>query len=197
MSLAPHDEPVPDVSPRAPAVAPSGEGIAGARPGASTPTAWRIPRSRGLRLAGPQLVRVGLTGALLAIVIIGQRPCADSVSRFVTSFGEPADAGGGAAMPRPGSVDLPGPGAADDVDRGSAGDYEVLRPDMSEAELAAAIARARERAAARAAAAGGTGRPGSAAGTGGAGSGRTTDLPAQGSSAVAPPAGARPPGSPR
>jgi hypothetical protein len=90
---------------------------------------------------------------LLVLVVVARRPCADSVSRFVTSFGDE-----GSASPRllrPGEVAPPS-------GRGSAGDYEQLRPDMTEAELEAAIERSRARARERA---------GGGAGSGGAGSG--------------------------
>lgn len=104
----------------------------------------RLPRSPGFKLSGPQLVRIGLTGALLVLVIAIQRPCADSVSKFVTSFGEEGSATG--AMPRPGAVEPPS-------GRGSASDYEPLRPDMTEAEIKAAIERSKAKAAAEKAAA--------------------------------------------
>jgi hypothetical protein len=101
----------------------------------------RLPRTRGFRLSGPQLVRVGLTGGLLVLVIAVQRPCADSVSKFVTGFGE--EGSGKARMPKPGAVDQPS-------ERGSAADYEQLRPDMTEAEIKAAIERSKAKAAERA-----------------------------------------------
>lgn len=105
----------------------------------------RLPRTRGFRLSGPQLVRVGLTGGLLVLVIAIQRPCADSVSTFVTGFGEEGSAN--PRMPRPGAVDQPS-------ERGSAADYEQLRPDMTEAEIKAAIERSKAKAAERARAGG-------------------------------------------
>jgi hypothetical protein len=108
----------------------------------------RLPRTRGFKLSGPQLVRVGLTGGLLVLVIAIQRPCADSVSTFVTGFGE--EGSGQGRMPRPGAVDPPS-------DRGSAADYEQLRPDMTEAEIKAAIERSKAKAAERARASGGSG----------------------------------------
>lgn len=96
-----------------------------------------------MRFSRPEVFRiVGLT-ALLVFLLVTGRPCADSVSRFVTSF---SDSGSAAApLPRPGTVDVPsggaGSGAGSDLDR-----YEPLRPGMSEAELKAAIERARARA---------------------------------------------------
>jgi hypothetical protein len=106
----------------------------------------RLPRGRGLRLSRVQMVRIAGTLVLLAFLIVMQRPCADAVSKFVTGFG---DQGSSAAqMPRPDNIDPgidPGarPGSADGS--GSA-TYEHLRPGMSEAELKAAIERARARA---------------------------------------------------
>jgi hypothetical protein len=61
------------------------------------------------------------------------------VSRFVTSFGDSGSAA--APLPRPGTVDVPSGGAGSDLDR-----YEPLRPGMSDAEIKAAIERARARA---------------------------------------------------
>jgi hypothetical protein len=119
----------------------------------------RIPRTRGFKLSTPQLVRIGLTGALLVLIVMVQRPCADSVSKFVTSFGE--EEGSAVRMPKPGAVEPPS-------GIGSAGDYESLRPDMTEAEIRAAMERAKAKAAARAGA--GAGSTGSAAGSAGSGS---------------------------
>ena len=106
----------------------------------------RLPRTRGFKLSTPQLVRIGLIGGLLVLVIVVQRPCADSVSKFVTGFS--GDGPAKAKLPKPGAVDEPS-------SRGSAGDYEQLRPDMTEAEIKAAIERSKAKnAAARGSAAG-------------------------------------------
>jgi hypothetical protein len=115
----------------------------------------RLPRTRGFKLSGPQLVRIGLTGALLALIIVSQRPCADAVSNFVTGFGDEGSGSATPTMPRPGAVDQPS-------GRGSATDYEQLRPDMTEAEIKAAIERSKAKAAER-------GRAGSAAEAAGSG----------------------------
>lgn len=108
----------------------------------------KLPRGRGLRLSRPQLIRIAGTVFLLAFLIVMQRPCANAVSTFVTSFGDQGSAS--AQMPRPGNVDMPAGSAA-----GSASgpdSYERLRPGMSEAEIKAAIERARIKA-------GGSGAP--------------------------------------
>jgi hypothetical protein len=97
----------------------------------------RLPRGRGLRLAPGQLLKIGLTAGLLVMLIAVQRPCADSVSSFVVDF----DRTGSARMPNPNTVQPPAT-----VETGSAGDYEQLRPDMTEAEIKAAIERAKARA---------------------------------------------------
>lgn len=99
----------------------------------------RIPRTAGFKLSTAVLVRIAMTGALLAMIIVARRPCADSVSSFVTEFDKTGSGAAGAQMPKPGTVDVPS-------SVGSAGDYETLRPDMTEAEIKAAIERAKARA---------------------------------------------------
>jgi hypothetical protein len=98
----------------------------------------RLPRGRGMRFSRPELFRIAGMAILLVFMVVAQRPCADAVSRFVTGFGDQGSAA--APLPRPGTIDLPA-GAGSDVDR-----YEQLRPGMTEAELKAAIDRARARA---------------------------------------------------
>ena len=107
----------------------------------------KLPRGRGLRLSRPQMVRIAGTLILLIFVIVVQRPCADSVSKLVTSFGDQGSAS--AQMPRPGTVDMPGSGSS----AGGAGSaattdgYEHLRPGMTDDEIKAVIERARIKAA--------------------------------------------------
>ncbi|HLL22606.1 MAG TPA: hypothetical protein VK427_10760 [Kofleriaceae bacterium] len=98
----------------------------------------RIPRTVGFKLSAPALFRILLTGALLAMIVVARRPCADSVSTFVTNVDGTGSGSAAVQMPKPGTVDVPS--------TGSAGDYEALSPDMSEAELKAAIERARAKA---------------------------------------------------
>ena len=95
----------------------------------------KLPRGRGIKLSTPQLIRIGGTALLLVLLIVMQKPCANAVSGFVTGF----DGSGSAAskMPKPGNVDVPR------AENGSAGDYEHLGPNMSEAELKAAVERAK------------------------------------------------------
>lgn len=138
----------------------------------------RLPRSRGFKLTIFQVVRIATTALILALIIVIRRPCSDTVSKFVTSFGG-SDSGSGSGsastkMPTPGTVERPN-------GVGSAGDYEQLRSDMTEAELKAAIERAKLKAAQRAgsgsaegsSAEGGTAESGSDSGSsaGSAGSG--------------------------
>lgn len=67
----------------------------------------KIPYSRGFRLSGKQMIRIAMIGAMLALVIMFQKPCADSVSKFVTSFDDGTGSDPAAAMPRPGNVSAP------------------------------------------------------------------------------------------
>ena len=93
----------------------------------------KLPRGRGFKLSSGQLLKIGLTAGVLVMLIAVQRPCADSVSSFVVDF----DHGSGSAnvqMPKPDTVRPPEP------------DYELLHPGMTEAELDAAIQRAKQRA---------------------------------------------------
>lgn len=99
----------------------------------------RLPRGRGMRFSRPELFRIAGLAILLVFLVVAQRPCADAVSRFVTSFGEQGSAA--APLPRPGTVDRPGGGSGSDLDG-----YEPLRPGMTDAEVKAAIERARARA---------------------------------------------------
>ncbi|MDX2087978.1 MAG: hypothetical protein SFX73_09015 [Kofleriaceae bacterium] len=127
----------------------------------------RLPRGHGLKLDSAMMFRIATTLALLVMIVVTARPCADATSKFVTDFGEEGSAGAGNAMPRPGNVDMPREPRLED--------YEVLRPDMTEAEQRAVIERAKAKAAAAAAGqrsgtATGSAATGSAA-TGSAGSG--------------------------
>jgi hypothetical protein len=93
----------------------------------------KLPRGRGLKFSGPELFRIALTVVALIGVIVLTRPCANAVSGFVTSFDNGSDT---KAMPKPGNVDVP-----------KEPQYEELKPGMSEAEIKAAMERARARAA--------------------------------------------------
>ena len=100
---------------------------------------------------------------MLVFLLVAQRQCSGAVATFVTGFGSGSAA---ATLPRPGTVDVPtsGPGATPaggsahpSAAAGAAGTpdgagheldgYERLRPGMTDAEIKAAIERARARAA--------------------------------------------------
>ncbi len=93
----------------------------------------KLPRGSGFKISKAHVIKIVLTGALLVMLIVIQRPCADAVSKFVTGFDDQSAAQ--AKMPKPGNVD------------GSGAQYEVIRGDMTEAEMKAAIERAKARAA--------------------------------------------------
>jgi hypothetical protein len=97
----------------------------------------KLPRGRGIKLSRPQLVRVVGMAALLVFIVVMQQPCADSMSRFVTGFGD----GSATVLPRPGTLDVPA-GSGSDVEI----EYEHLKPGMTDDEVKAVIERARARA---------------------------------------------------
>jgi hypothetical protein len=112
----------------------------------------RLPRGSGLKLSTAAIFRILLTAALLVMIVVAQRPCADAVSGFVTSFDHEPGGSGSAApqaqMPKPGTVDVPRTDPC----------AEPLRADMNEAEMAAAIERAKQCAKLRQAAPGDAGK---------------------------------------
>ena len=78
----------------------------------------KLPRGKGLKLSGPEIVRICITGALLVAIIVLAKPCGTAVSNFMMRFDN-----GSAAKPLP---------------KG-----ELLRGDMTDEERKAAIERAR------------------------------------------------------
>jgi hypothetical protein len=66
----------------------------------------KLPRGRGIKLSGPEVVRILITLATLVAVIVLAKPCGDAVGRFVGNFGSGGSAAS-SAMPRPGTVDEP------------------------------------------------------------------------------------------
>ena len=118
-------------------VAPAGR-AAPAEPEVIDEPVPRLPRGRGFKVSGPELIRILMTLGMLVALILLTKPCSDSVSRFVMGF---EGSGKGSAMPKPGRVDVPAPAVP-----ARAADYERLTPGMSDAELKAAIERARARA---------------------------------------------------
>lgn len=102
-----------------------------------------------------QVLKIAITAGVLVMVIVVQRPCADSVSGFVTSFDKGSGSGSAAntAIPKPGEIDpIPAPPPPTG---------EVLSTDMTEEQTKAAIERVRARAEAERAK-----RAGSASGSG-------------------------------
>lgn len=91
----------------------------------------RLPRGRGLALSFSQIVRIVTVAVALVALIVLQRPCAKSVSKFVTDFG-PADA----RIAEPGARDAGA--AAPAVPQGVR-----IRADMTPAEIEAAVAQAK------------------------------------------------------
>lgn len=140
----------------------------------------KLPRGSGFKLSPPQLMRIGMTVVTLIAIVALQKPCSNAVGRFVTTFGgsdeaaRPAAPAPAPALPGASSSVPPAPPAAPTVtgpDRSApAGappiQYERLSPSMTDAELRAAIERAKRRAAAAEAAkaaAPGTAAPATAA----------------------------------
>jgi hypothetical protein len=115
----------------------------------------KLPRGAGFKISKSHLFKITLTAALLVMLIAIQRPCADAVSKFVTSFDETSETDK-AQMPKPGNVD----------GSGSGGQYEMIRGDMTEAEMKAAVERARAKAGIGPATAPGSSAAGSAASDG-------------------------------
>ena len=103
----------------------------------------KLPRGRGITLSVPQLVRILGLIAVLVVLLVMQKPCSNAVSKFVTGF----DGSGSAGSASPGSGAGSGAGSAPR----RVEDYERLRPGMTDAEVKAAIERARLKAAGSAA----------------------------------------------
>lgn len=106
----------------------------------------RLPRGRGIKLDRAMMLRIAMTLALLVMLVITAKPCANATSKFVTGFD---DGSAAPKVPRPGTVDVPATQPATQP-----GDYEALRPGMTEEEIKAAIERAKQRAAGQGAEAG-------------------------------------------
>jgi hypothetical protein len=97
----------------------------------------KLPRGRGIKLSGPEIFRIALTAGMLIAILVLAKPCSDAVSRFVMRFDN--GSAKAAEMPHPGQ---PAPA----VTAGSQ-HYELITPDMTDAEKRAAIDRARRAAA--------------------------------------------------
>lgn len=55
----------------------------------------RLPRGKwfGGNVRTIELLRIGMVGTLLVVIIVLGRPCADGMASFVEGFGAPPDAG--------------------------------------------------------------------------------------------------------
>ena len=115
----------------------------------------KLPRGRGLKLTGPEIFRILITGAMLVAVLVLAKPCGNAMSNFVMGFDNNGSAKG-SALPRPGTVDLPGSAAELP---GSAGDYVELHPGMTDEQVQQAIDQAKAKAKAHAGSAGSAGTP--------------------------------------
>ncbi len=88
----------------------------------------RLPRGRGLSFSFAEILRILVVATALIALLVLQKPCAQSVSKFVTGFG-PKDAGVEAAPVAPDANQVP--------------QGVILRADMTPEQQAAAIAAAR------------------------------------------------------
>ena len=96
------------------------------------PDVPRLPRGRGFSFTGPQVVRILMFAFLLIAVLFMRRPCGDAVGRFVGSFDEQAPGDASVrAIPHPDQLT---PGTTQ---------YVEIKPGMSDAEIKAAIDKAR------------------------------------------------------
>lgn len=107
-----------------------------AKAGDEDDIAPKLPRGGGFKISKGHLFKIGLTTVFLVMLIVIRKPCADSTAKFVTSFDEVGSGSDSAKMPKPGTVD--GSGSAQQR-------YEVIHGDMTEAEMKAAIERAKLR----------------------------------------------------
>ena len=82
----------------------------------------RLPRGRGIKLSTGEILRIAMTAIFLIAVLMLGRPCANAVGSFVGGF-DPPDAQPAPAVP---------PG------------YVHLGPGMSQKEIEAAVAAARD-----------------------------------------------------
>ncbi|MFT3700571.1 MAG: hypothetical protein QM831_45930 [Kofleriaceae bacterium] len=90
----------------------------------------KLPRGGGFKLSSPQIFRILLTAALLVALIVMTKPCANGVSKFVMGFGSGSGSGSGSGA---------GSGSA------QPDPYEHLSGNMSEAEIKAAMERAKQK----------------------------------------------------
>ena len=114
----------------------------------------RLPRGKGLSLTGPAMFKVLVTAALLVMVIVLQKPCANAAGKMFSNFDPPDAAPDEKAIPTPDQLDVPG----------SSGVYIPIG-EMTPDEVKAAVEKGRKEAAEKAAAE----KAGSGSGSGGGG----------------------------
>ncbi|HEY4182452.1 MAG TPA: hypothetical protein VGM90_36725 [Kofleriaceae bacterium] len=107
----------------------------------------KLPRGKGLVLNSGMMFRIAMTVALLIMIVISARPCANMTSKFVTDFGD-GKGSANSAMPKPGNLDVPVEQPGIDTSK-----YVQLRPGMTDEEVKAAIEQAKQKNAARGSAA--------------------------------------------
>ena len=91
----------------------------------------KLPRGKGIKLSGPEMVRIAITAGLLVAILVLAKPCGNAVSGFLQRF----DNGSASKqMPKPETVTAPPKGV-------------LLRGDMTDEERRKAIERARAAAA--------------------------------------------------
>ena len=83
----------------------------------------KLPRGKGIRLSGPEIVRICITAALLVAIIVLAKPCGNAVGNFIQRFDNGSGSGSATVTKQP---------------KG-----ELLRGDMTDEERKAAIERAR------------------------------------------------------
>ncbi len=110
--------------------------------------AQRLPRRVGFKMSTGQVIKIAMTLGLLVMLLLVQKPCASSVSTFVTGFGSDGSAGGATKMPKPGTVDVTTPGNGIGSES-----LEPMPEHMTKEEYAAMVARSRAKTAAAKAAA--------------------------------------------
>ena len=95
----------------------------------SDPDVPKLPRGKGIRLAGPQVVRIGMFAALLVAVIVLARPCGDAVETYFQTLEETV----------PDAAPAPKPKQPDPFD----GKYHEIKPGMTDKEIEEVIEKAR------------------------------------------------------
>jgi hypothetical protein len=133
----------------------------------------KLPRGKGLVLDKAMMFRIAMTVALLVMIVISARPCANMTSKFITDFGD-GKGSGATQMPKPGNIDEPTDNTID------TSKYVQLRPGMTDEEVKAAIEQAKQKTAAQRTGSGATAGSGGAT-TGSAGASGDATAPGSGS----------------